>query len=304
MGKASKDKRDYYYRKAKEEGWRARSAFKLLQINEEFKIFENVETAVDLCAAPGSWSQVLSSEIRKSKNEKAKIVSVDLQPMEKIDGVINLQADITDHKTLEKILNIFEGKKVDLVCCDGAPDVTGMHDLDEYIQSQLVLTGLRLAGCILKKGGIFLTKIFRGKNIDLLYCQIEHLFEKVICTKPKASRGSSFEAFLVCFNFNDEVSNKINLNMDFLNDEFSQNLNLINNKNTSFEYSVKTRKIVDFISCGDLNDLDSDTTFFEKYKDFSESLDPVQFPTNPSYKTAIQLKRSNCLNNSKSRFQV
>ena len=94
MGRTSKDKRDMYYRRAKEEGWRARSAFKLLQINESFNIFEGVNKVVDLCAAPGSWSQVLSRKLVKDEN-KTKIVAVDLQAMAPLPGVIQIQGDIT-----------------------------------------------------------------------------------------------------------------------------------------------------------------------------------------------------------------
>ncbi|XP_069110343.1 tRNA (cytidine(32)/guanosine(34)-2'-O)-methyltransferase-like [Argopecten irradians] len=97
MGKSSKDKRDVYYRLAKEEGWRARSAFKLLQINQDFNLFQGVKKVVDLCAAPGSWSQVLSRKLRgeDGKGEDVKIVAVDLQAMAPIPGVIQLQGDIT-----------------------------------------------------------------------------------------------------------------------------------------------------------------------------------------------------------------
>ncbi|KAM9905271.1 hypothetical protein OXX69_007244, partial [Metschnikowia pulcherrima] len=197
MGKASKDKRDLYYRRAKEEGYRARSAFKLLQINEEFDIFSGVKRVVDLCAAPGSWSQVLSKELNKNGDE-AKIVAVDLQPMMPIEGVTCLQADITHPKTLQKILDLFGGESADFVCSDGAPDVTGLHDLDEYIQAQLVLCALQLTCCILRPGGTFVAKIFRGRDIDLLYSQFGYLFEKVVCAKPRSSRGTSLEAFIVC----------------------------------------------------------------------------------------------------------
>ncbi|KAJ2721468.1 putative tRNA (cytidine(32)/guanosine(34)-2'-O)-methyltransferase, partial [Coemansia sp. D1744] len=91
MGKSSKDKRDVYYRLAKEQGWRARSAFKLLQVNEEFNIFEGVTRAVDLCAAPGSWSQVLSKELRKNSGDHAQVVAVDLQAMAPLQGVVQIQ---------------------------------------------------------------------------------------------------------------------------------------------------------------------------------------------------------------------
>ena len=143
MGRASKDKRDIYYRLAKEQGWRARSAFKLLQIDEEFDIFAGVKRCVDLCAAPGSWSQVLSRRLIESSpsetEQVSKIVAVDLQPMAPLPGVIQIQGDITKLSTAEQIIGHFEGEKADLVVCDGAPDVTGLHDMDEYIQAQLIL---------------------------------------------------------------------------------------------------------------------------------------------------------------------
>lgn len=147
MGKVSKDKRDIYYRKAKEQGWRARSAFKLLQIDQKFNIFNGVTRAVDLCAAPGSWSQVLSRKLylgeeidikekvnifgdvtpeepKKEyvKNEQVKIVAVDLQPMAPLPGIIQIQGDITKYTTAQEIIEHFEGEKADLVVCDGAPD--------------------------------------------------------------------------------------------------------------------------------------------------------------------------------------
>jgi tRNA (cytidine32/guanosine34-2'-O)-methyltransferase len=119
MGKYSKDKRDIYYRRAKELGYRARSAFKLLQIDEEFGILDGVERAVDLCAAPGSWSQVLA---RRLSGTGAKIVAVDLQEMAPIDGVVQIQGDITRKATAEEIIRHFDGNLADLVASDGAPD--------------------------------------------------------------------------------------------------------------------------------------------------------------------------------------
>ena len=113
MGRLSRDKRDVFYRRAKEKGYRARSAFKLLQLDSEFNLFEGVVRAVDLCAAPGSWSQVLSGKIvapqSKSPSDRApKIVAVDLQPMAPIDGVLCIQGDITSYDTAQAILKTFE----------------------------------------------------------------------------------------------------------------------------------------------------------------------------------------------------
>ncbi|KAJ0027555.1 hypothetical protein Pint_35212 [Pistacia integerrima] len=196
MGKASRDKRDIYYRKAKEEGWRARSAFKLLQIDEEFNIFEGVKRVVDLCAAPGSWSQVLSRKLYlpakfspdSRDNDLPLIVAIDLQPMAPIEGVIQVQGDITNARTAEVVIRHFDGCKADLVVCDGAPDVTGLHDMDEFVQSQLILAGLTIVTHVLKEGGKFISKIFRGKDTSLLYCQVKvHFLKLQFRTIPHSS---------------------------------------------------------------------------------------------------------------------
>lgn len=146
MGRTSKDKRDVYYRLAKEKGWRARSAFKLLQLDEEFQLFKGVKRAVDLCAAPGSWSQVLSQKV--GGQSSSQVVAVDLQAMAPLPGVIQIQGDITQLSTAKEIIQHFEGCPADLVVCDGAPDVTGLHDVDEYMQAQLLLAVSNPGGCL------------------------------------------------------------------------------------------------------------------------------------------------------------
>jgi tRNA (cytidine32/guanosine34-2'-O)-methyltransferase len=123
MGRSSKDKRDIFYRLAKEEGWRARSAFKLLQIDSQFHILSPVRKAVDLCAAPGSWSQVLAQSLKEK--DEAHIVAVDLQAMAPIPGVQIIQGDITAESTANEIIRLLGNSKADIVVCDGAPDVTG-----------------------------------------------------------------------------------------------------------------------------------------------------------------------------------
>ena len=201
MGKASKDKRDMYYRKAKEEGWRARSAFKLMHIDESFDIFRDVRDVVDLCAAPGSWSQVLSRKLYLPalaagvrEEDLPKIVAIDLQPMAPIEGVTTMRGDVTSMDTVREVLSHFDGKRVDLIVGDGAPDVTGLHDLDEFMQAQLILAGLTVATHALKPGGTFIAKIFRGKDVSLLYSQLKIFFPEVTCAKPKSSRNSSIGA--------------------------------------------------------------------------------------------------------------
>ncbi|RIA97205.1 FtsJ-like methyltransferase-domain-containing protein [Glomus cerebriforme] len=284
MGKSSKDKRDIYYRLAKEQGWRARSAFKLLQIDEEFNIFEGIQRAVDLCAAPGSWSQVLTKKLNENRPKDApppKIVAVDLQAMAPLEGVIQIQGDITKLSTAEQIISYFEGELADLIVCDGAPDVTGLHDMDEYIQAQLLLSALNITTNILHPGGTFIAKIFRGKDVTLLYSQLKIFFPVVTCSKPRSSRNSSIEAFVVCQNYTppkDYVPTMINPLLDL---SYEQN-----------ELLGPNRVIVPFISCGDLSGFDSDMTYpLEK-----KSLDPLQPPINAPYRTAITLKQQNFYN--------
>ena len=206
MGINSKDRRDIYYRKAKELGFRARSAFKLIQIDEEFGIFDNVSRAVDLAAAPGSWSQVLSKRLWKNEepplpgakleNQFVRVVAVDIQEMAPIVGVVQLKGDITTEETAREIIRCFDYQLCDIVVSDAAPDVTGLHDLDIYLQSQLVLAGLNISTFLLRPGGTFVAKIFRGKDITLLSSQLKHFFKFVTIAKPASSRNSSMEAFL------------------------------------------------------------------------------------------------------------
>ncbi|KAJ8329724.1 tRNA (uridine-2'-O-)-methyltransferase trm7 [Batrachochytrium dendrobatidis] len=284
MGKSSKDKRDIYYRLAKEQGWRARSAFKLLQIDEEYNIFEDVKNVVDLCAAPGSWSQVLSRRLASTDSTKqSKIVAVDLQAMAPLPGVIQIQGDITKKSTAELITSHFDGEKADLVICDGAPDVTGLHDMDEYIQAQLLLAAFNITSHVLRNGGTFIAKIFRGKDISLLFAQMRLFFPLVDVAKPRSSRDSSIESFIVCRNYSPPagyvptMANPL-LDLDY---NFENELTGIN------------RCIVPFMACGDLSGFDSDMTYPLPETENGETytpLNPVQAPINPPYKSFQQMK--------------
>lgn len=160
-----------------------------------------------MCAAPGSWSQVLAKRLNKrayqssDQDDNIEIIAVDIQTMAPIDGVTLIQGDITSNDTADKIIQHFKGLKANLVICDGAPDVTGQHDLDEFIQSQLLLAALNITTFILEENGTFLAKIFRGKDISLMISQLRLFFEQVQVVKPKSSRASSIEAFVVCQKF-------------------------------------------------------------------------------------------------------
>ncbi|SPO04835.1 probable tRNA 2`-O-ribose methyltransferase [Cephalotrichum gorgonifer] len=408
MGKVSKDKRDAYYRLAKEQGWRARSAFKLLQLDEEFDLFTNVSRVVDLCAAPGSWSQVLSRVLIKGEKfgraawqdreaklrqqmlnvfpteddsadtvgatesqsvrppqevrRDVKIVSIDLQPMSPLQGIITLRADITHPATVPLLLRALDpsydpkaaaaakGKKggsskqafqpVDLVISDGAPDVTGLHDLDIYVQSQLLFAALNLALCVLKPGGKFVAKIFRGKNVDLLYAQMKIFFERVVVAKPRSSRASSVEAFIVCIGFRPPPGFEASLEdplgvggrLDRLLEERRAQRPIIaevrmqDHERGTWDYCPAelgftaesaaaveeegvveveafdeqeqeeggrrdgSRWIAPFLACGDLSAFDSDASY-QLPEDYV-SLDPVQPPTAPPYRRALEMRKT------------
>lgn len=360
MGKSSKDKRDAYYRLAKEQGWRARSAFKLLQLDEEFNLLEGVTRVVDLCAAPGSWSQVLSriliqgqrvgraawedkryrellrlretgalqgheavvaEPVRTERRENVKIVAIDLQPMSPLEGIVCLKADITHPSTIPLLLKALNPEyhpastsleashPVDLVLSDGAPDVTGLHDLDIYVQSQLLWAALNLALCVLKPGGRFVAKIFRGKDVDLLYAQLKLFFEHVTVAKPRSSRASSVEAFIVCTNFRPTKGFTASLENPL---GAGQNLQLASTgdrgvrtapsrivrpdgitelelDSESEEEGEDIRWVAPFLACGDLSAYDADAS--HKLPEGHVSLDPVQPPTAPPYRMALEERK-------------
>ncbi|KAG7160481.1 tRNA (cytidine(32)/guanosine(34)-2'-O)-methyltransferase-like [Homarus americanus] len=181
-----------------------------------------------------------------------KIVAVDLQAMAPLPGVVQLQGDITKTSTAEAIIGHFQGDTAQLVVCDGAPDVTGLHDLDEYVQAQLLLAALNITTHVLTKGGIFVAKIFRGKDVTLLYSQLKIFFRHVTVTKPRSSRNSSIEAFVVCEDYSPPsgyTPTMVNPLLDLSYEGSWQELEGVN------------RVIVPFLACGDLFAYDSDMTY-------------------------------------------
>lgn len=352
MGRLSRDKRDIFYRLAKEKGYRARSAFKLLQLDAEFDLFKGVKRAVDLCAAPGSWSQVLSDklyelnsggqvqdsrkvdpasahelggqhELSTHNDEQSSlnpaIVAVDLQPMAPIEGVLTIQGDITSLDTANKIVQHFKGQRADLVVCDGAPDVTGLHDIDEYLQGQLLLSALLITTHVLQKDGTFVAKIFRGKNIGFLYSQLRLLFDRVSVAKPSSSRNSSMESFVVCEIFHGGVFLNVPLDIggyvdinrlaalkveddseppssgadDNVEGFSSRHCVNLNNKDCF------NQVVVPFIACGDLSGwnyfqgqpLDSDKSYPIDCRKESSYISPIAPPILPPYQTSIDMKK-------------
>ncbi|GBE58603.1 et-dependent rRNA methyltransferase SPB1 [Babesia ovata] len=195
--KHGKERQDKYYYLAKEQGYRARSAFKILQLAKKFNIFENCNVLVDLCAAPGGWLQVASKHLPVSSI----IIGVDLVPIRPIKGVITIQSDIRTTRCRNLISQHLKGAEVDVVLHDGAPNVGANWNLDAFNQNVLVLEAAKLAAHVLKKGGIFVTKIFRSADYNSLIWMLGKCFERVKVTKPSSSRNVSAEIFAVCIGF-------------------------------------------------------------------------------------------------------
>ena len=186
---------DKYYYLAKEQGFRSRAAFKLVQLNRKYDFLSKARACMDLCAAPGGWLQVA----QKYMPMNSTIVGVDLAPIRPIRGVTTFVEDITTQSCRAALKRATpKGVQYDVVMHDGAPNVGGNFAKESYTQAALSLDSLRLATEFLAPGGWFVTKVFRSVEYHALLYACQQLFKKVESTKPVASRGTSAEIYVVC----------------------------------------------------------------------------------------------------------
>ena len=190
----NKQKRDIYVRQSKLEGYRSRAVYKLQEIQTKFKVINNGMSIVDLGAAPGSWSEFIS---RKFKN--IKLVAIDLKELDKIENVTHIKGDFTDEITQKKIENNFD-EKIDLVVSDMAVNTTGNKNVDSLVTGELSIEAMNFSLKILKKNGIFVSKIFMGSSFNEIVDSAKKNFKEFHVYKPPSSRKESKENFIICKN--------------------------------------------------------------------------------------------------------
>ena len=184
---------DEFVKRAQREGYRARSAYKLIEIDDKDKLIKPGMTVVDLGATPGSWSQVAVQRLRS----KGRVIALDLLDMQPLSGVEFLQGDFREQDVLKKLEEMLAGKKIDLVIADMAPNISGINLVDQASVAYLAELALEFSLKWLKPEGNFLVKVFVGTGFDDIVRSMKQGFEKVVTRKPKASRDRSSEIYLL-----------------------------------------------------------------------------------------------------------
>jgi 23S rRNA (uridine2552-2'-O)-methyltransferase len=187
-------KNEYYFKKAKEENYRSRSTYKLVQTNEKYGFIQRNNIVVDLGAAPGGWIQAA----RKMTGKNGFVLGIDLKPIEPFtqEYIRTIIADFTEPGTIDVIMS-FLRRKADVVLCDAAPNITGVWEVDHARQIDLAEKALEIAQCVLKPSGSFFVKVFEGELLNDFMQTVKILFDEVKLVKPQASRQQSSEMYLL-----------------------------------------------------------------------------------------------------------
>jgi len=186
-------KKEHFYKQAKREGYRARSAYKLLQIQKKYRILKPGDTVVDLGAAPGGWSQVA----KEITGIKGKIIGVDILPIKPIPGIIFLQGDMTKDEDIQRILSLTDKNTVDAIISDMSPNISGNYSVDQARSVFLCEQALKTCDILLKDGGSFVCKIFEGEDLPDFIQKVKNRFKIVKQFDPEASRKSSSEIYII-----------------------------------------------------------------------------------------------------------
>jgi 23S rRNA (uridine2552-2'-O)-methyltransferase len=192
----SDKKHEHFYKQAKKDGYRARSAYKLKQINRKFNLINENDTVVDLGAAPGGWSQVAKDIVGPS----GQVIGIDLLSIRPIEGITFLKGDMTKQSSLDELVDVLSKSKADIVISDMSPDISGNYSVDQARSIYLCEQALVTSEIILKLGGNFITKVFAGEDLPQLVEKIKASFDNVKQYSPPASRKSSSEVYIIAKN--------------------------------------------------------------------------------------------------------
>ena len=190
----NKQRKDIYVRKSKVDGYRARSAYKLIEINEKFKIFKGGMSVIDIGAAPGSWSQYAAKVVKNGN-----IISIDLKEMSEIDNTTQIVGDFTEIEVQNKIKKNLT-KKSDVVMSDMAVNTTGIKNIDSIQTGELCKEAMIFSKDVISEKGFFISKIFMGGTFNEIVALGKKIFKEVKVFKPKSSRKDSKESFIICKN--------------------------------------------------------------------------------------------------------
>ena len=188
----NKQRRDIYVKQSKVDGYRARSAYKLIEIDEKFKIFKGGISIIDIGAAPGSWSQYAAKSAKSGR-----LISIDLKEMEPIGNTVQIQGDFTEQETQDEIKTHINNK-VDVVMSDMAVNTTGIKNIDSIQTGELCIEAMVFAKDLLEINGFFISKIFMGGTFNEIVAEGKKYFNEVKVFKPKSSRKDSKESFIIC----------------------------------------------------------------------------------------------------------
>ena len=188
----NKSYQDHFFKKAKSQGYRSRSAFKLVELNKKFKFLKNKINLLDLGSSPGGWCQVA-----KEKVKNGKIIGLDKKAVDEIKGINIIKGDFLDEKIRSSILSYFDSK-IDVILSDMAADTTGNKSLDCIRTNQLCLQVLEFSKKVLGKNGAVISKLFMGEDFEEIKLNAKKNFKKINFFKPNSSRGESRETYIHC----------------------------------------------------------------------------------------------------------
>ncbi|BAN69396.1 23S rRNA (uridine2552-2'-O)-methyltransferase [endosymbiont of unidentified scaly snail isolate Monju] len=188
---------DEYVKRSQKDGYRSRAAYKLLELQEKDRFLKPGQVVVDLGAAPGGWLQVARSVV----GGKGRVIGLDLLEIDPLPGVELLQGDFLEEATLARLETLLDGRPVDVVLSDMAPNISGIAAVDQPRSMYLCELALDFCRQALREGGAFVTKVFQGEGFDDYYRDVKASFRRVVSRKPKASRPKSREVYLVAGNY-------------------------------------------------------------------------------------------------------